>query len=272
MADLIRVAQQQTPDEIKQMVREAYSERIQQAQGGCCDSDTSNSGIACCGDSPATAYYNDGERSVGGAAAESSFGCGNPFGIAQLQPGDTVLDLGSGAGFDTFIAAQHVGATGHVIGVDFTPAMLERARANAAKLGLTSIIEFLEGDIEALPLADQSVDVVISNCVINLVPDKAQAFREAFRVLKPGGRLAVSDITLPQQLPQAMASDPTLYCGCIGGAIPEADYLHAIQSAGFTQIDVAERVPYATTSSCCGSTDLPALAYSVRVVATKSKV
>lgn len=267
MAELIRVVQQQTPDELKQMVREAYSARIE-AKSGCCDSDTGNGAVACCGDSPATTYYNTEERSVGGEAAESSLGCGNPFAIANIHPGDTVLDLGSGAGFDTFIAAQHVGATGHVIGVDFTPAMLERARSNATKLGLTNA-EFLEGDIEALPLPDQSVDVVISNCVINLVPDKAQAFREAFRVLKPGGRLAVSDITLPQQLPQAMASDPTLYCSCIGGAISEADYLHAIQSAGFTQIEVAERVPYATTSSCCGSSDLPALAYSVRVVAVK---
>ena len=161
-----------------------------------------------------------------------SYGCGNPLALAALKPGDRVLDLGSGAGLDCFLAARQVGSKGRVIGVDFTPEMLERARASAAELGLTNV-EFREGDIEALPLDDASVDVVISNCVINLAPDKDAVFREAFRVLAPGGRLMVSDILLARPASEAEQRDLALLAGCIFGSLPTADYLAKVMAAGF---------------------------------------
>lgn len=170
-------------------------------------------------------------------AAEFSLGCGNPFAFASLKPGEVVLDIGSGGGLDAFLAAQKVGSAGRVIGVDMTPAMLERARATAARNGLTNV-EFRQGEAEALPVADQSVDVILSNCVINLTEDKGQVFREAFRVLKPGGRLEVSDVVASGPLPFELQIDSAGWAGCITGALPEKEYIDLMAQVGFTDIIV----------------------------------
>jgi len=166
-----------------------------------------------------------------------SLGCGDPVTLASLVPGQTVLDLGSGGGIDCFLAAKKVGPTGHVIGVDMTAAMLEKARVNRTKLALDNV-EFRLGEIEHLPVADNTVDVIISNCVINLSPDKPQVFREAFRVLKPGGKLAVSDIVTDGPLPEDIKKSLTSWAGCVAGALDVKDYLAAIQAAGFTDAEL----------------------------------
>ena len=165
-----------------------------------------------------------------------SLGCGDPVTLASLQPGQAVLDLGSGGGIDCFLAARQVGPTGHVIGVDMTPQMLEKARLNCQKLGAENV-EFRLGEIEHLPVADGTVDVIISNCVINLSPDKPQVFREAFRVLKPGGRLSVSDIVTDGPLPEAIKASLSAWAGCVAGALDVREYTRAIEAAGF--VDVA---------------------------------
>jgi ubiquinone/menaquinone biosynthesis C-methylase UbiE len=172
--------------------------------------------------------------------ANLGLGCGNPVALASLQEGEIVLDLGSGAGFDCFLAAGRVGKSGRVIGVDMTPEMLDRVRENARRGGYENV-EFRLGEIEHLPLADASVDVVISNCVINLSPDKPSVFREAFRVLKPGGRLMVSDIVLEGELPEAIRESAEAYVGCVSGASLKADYLRAIEEAGFKDVEVLEQ-------------------------------
>jgi arsenite methyltransferase len=164
-------------------------------------------------------------------------GCGNPHAIASLKAGETVLDLGSGGGFDCFLAARVVGETGHVIGVDMTPDMISKSRANAAHAGFTNV-EFRLGEIENLPAADDSVDVIISNCVINLSPEKLRVFQEAFRVLKPGGRLAVSDVVATAQLPDEMKKDLELYAGCIAGASLMDEVEHMLGEAGFSSIRI----------------------------------
>ncbi len=170
---------------------------------------------------------------------ELSLGCGNPLENADLQPGETVLDLGSGAGIDCFLAARAVGPTGRVIGVDMTPAMLERAETARERMGLTHV-EFREGFIEALPLEADTVDVILSNCVINLTPDKAPVFREAFRVLKPGGRLALSDIVRVGEFSPALMADRGKWSECVTGAIPLADYTSLMREAGFVEIEVPD--------------------------------
>ena len=164
-----------------------------------------------------------------------SVGCGNPIALASLKAGETVLDLGSGTGLDCFLAAQQVGSEGSVIGVDFTQSMIDRARENAGRLGLTNVSLRL-GDIEALPVADASVDVVISNCVINLAPDKGAVFREAFRVLRPGGRLMVSDIVLTRPATQEEMEDMALLSGCISGSLPVGEYTDKVRAAGFQNV------------------------------------
>ncbi len=165
-------------------------------------------------------------------------GCGNPQAIAALQPGEVVVDLGSGAGFDCLLAARQVGPTGRVIGVDMTHEMLAKARANAARIGAANV-EFRLGEIEHLPIADNAADVILSNCVINLVPDKAQVFREAFRVLKPGGRLAISDVVNTKKLTPELAADKALVCGCVAGAAPVLEIEAWLRAAGFRDIRIA---------------------------------
>jgi SAM-dependent methyltransferase len=170
-------------------------------------------------------------------------GCGNPIALASLRKGETVLDLGAGAGFDCFLAAAKVGPKGKVIGVDMTPEMVEKASANAKKGGYKNV-EFRLGEIESLPAADRSVDVIISNCVINLVPDKKKAFREAFRVLKPGGRIMISDIVLLKELPTFLMQSKALYVGCLSGALLKADYLGAIKEAGFKDVKIMDETVF----------------------------
>jgi arsenite methyltransferase len=167
--------------------------------------------------------------------ANLGLGCGNPQGIAALRPGETAVDLGSGAGFDCLLAARKVGPTGHIIGVDMTHEMLAKARANAASLGAANV-EFRLGEIEHLPIADNTADVILSNCVVNLVPNKAQVFREAFRVLKPGGRLAISDVVNMRTLPAELAADQALICGCVAGAAPSTEIEVWLREAGFRDV------------------------------------
>jgi arsenite methyltransferase len=177
------------------------------------------------------------------AGANLGLGCGNPTALASLQSGEVVLDLGSGAGFDCFLAANRVGKAGKVIGVYMTTEMVEKARENASNGGYTNV-EFRLGEIEDLPVIDGSIDVVISNCVINLVPNKKRAFSEAYRVLKPGGRLMISDLVLLQELPEVIRESVQSYVGCLSGAIPKDEYVRAIRKAGFTDVGILEEVPF----------------------------
>jgi len=226
--------------EIKKRVREGYA-RIARKGKSCCD----GASASCCGGADLAATisknigYSDEELSAVPEGANLGLGCSNPVALASLKEGETVLDLGSGAGFDCFLAASRVGKRGRVIGVDMTPEMVEKARENARK-GDYANVEFRLGEIEHLPVADNSVDAIISNCVINLSPDKPQVFREAFRALKPGGRLMVSDIVLLKELPDSVKKSVAAYVGCISGALLKEDYLKAIKSAGFQQVKVVE--------------------------------
>jgi arsenite methyltransferase len=229
--------QTSTPDQIRAAVRQAYGAIATGQTGSCC------TGTSCC--SPAASSsrqlgYSDDDLATLPAGADLGLGCGNPQAIAALKPGERVLDLGSGAGFDSFLAAQQVGPTGRVIGVDMTPEMIARARANRATLGLEHV-EFRQGDIEQLPVDADSVDVIMSNCVINLAPDKAAVFREAFRVLAPGGRLAISDIVAIGDMPAALARDPVAYTGCVAGAAPVADIERMLSAAGFSDVRIVLR-------------------------------
>ena len=175
--------------------------------------------------------------------ADLGLGCGNPLAHAELREGEVVLDLGAGAGIDSFLAAKAVGPRGLAIGVDMTPAMLEKARANAAKVGATNV-DFRLGEIEHLPVADASVDVVISNCVINLSPDKRQVFREALRALKPGGRMVVSDLVLERPLPPELMRNVELYVGCVAGALVKSDFVAQAREAGFDSVEIVEEHRY----------------------------
>ena len=184
--------------------------------------------------------YSDAELSAVPDGANLGLGCGNPQAIAALKPGETVIDLGSGAGFDCFLAAGQVGETGRVIGIDMTHEMLKKARENAAKIDARNV-EFRLGELEHLPVADNTADVILSNCVINLVPDKAQVFREAFRTLKPGGRLAISDVVNQAPLPAKLKDDPSLLCGCIAGAATVAETETWLVAAGFVGVRVTPK-------------------------------
>ena len=198
----------------------------------------------CCGSAPkvaphVVAYYSEQVlQSLPDSVVETARGCGNPLALVSLQPGEVVLDLGSGGGIDCFLAAQRVGAHGRVIGLDMTPEMIELAQDNARKMGVDNV-EFRPGEMEAMPVESASVDVIISNCVINLSPDKAAVFREAYRVLKPGGRLSVSDIVKRAPLPPEVEASLDAWSRCIAGASPKEDYLAFIRAAGFTHVAVA---------------------------------
>ncbi len=181
--------------------------------------------------------YDDEQLAAVPEGANLGVGCGNPTAIDRLQPGETVVDLGSGAGMDCFLAARQVGPTGRVIGIDMTPAMLEKARTNARKAGLTNV-EFREGRIEDLPLPDESVEAIVSNCVINLSPEKERVYREAWRVLRPGGRAMVSDIVLERPLPEVVVESIDAYIGCVGGASLRSEYLDTIRRAGFSEVRI----------------------------------
>ncbi len=214
--------------ELKERVSRVYAERIKEAS-------------SCCDDGVAVEIYSP-DALEGLPDGVASFGCGNPVALASLAPGQVVVDLGSGAGLDCFLASRAVGPEGHVIGVDFTPAMLEQARRNQAKLRIDNV-SFRQGDIEALPLDDESVDVVISNCVVNLAPDKDAVFREAFRVLRPGGRLMVSDILLERAATAEEMEDLALYAGCISGSLPVEEYLGKLRAAGFEEVGYEVEAP-----------------------------
>ncbi len=212
-----------------------------QKAGSCCGSKPADAQpSSCCGEGAHARTLGYSDTDVGDVPEGSNLGlgCGNPLAIASLRPGQTVLDLGAGAGFDAFLAARAVGPTGRVIGVDMTPEMVAKARANARK-GTYANVEFRLGEIEALPVADASVDVIISNCVINLCPDKRPVYREAFRVLRPGGRVAVSDVVAREELSDEVKRDLALLSGCLSGATPEAELLEVLRRAGF--VDVAIR-------------------------------
>jgi SAM-dependent methyltransferase len=183
-----------------------------------------------------TGYTADQLAAVPAPAAAISLGCGNPGALATLRPGEVVLDIGSGGGIDAFFAARRVGSEGRVIGLDMTPAMIARARKTAEESGLTNV-EFRLGQAEAMPVEDDTVDVIMSNCVINLCEDKGRVFEEAYRVLRDGGRLAISDVVAAGPLPLSMRSDPTAWAGCVSGALPEREYLDLLAAAGFRDIE-----------------------------------
>jgi arsenite methyltransferase len=227
-------------EKIRKAVREGYA-KVAKNSKSCCS--TSN---PCCDntsdmnkESSRRIGYSEEEMSSVPEGANLGLGCGNPVALASLKKGETVLDLGSGGGFDCFLAANRVGKAGKVIGVDMTPEMLDKARENARK-GKYENVEFRLGEIENLPVADSTVDVVISNCVINLSPDKKRVFNEAFRVLKPNGRLMVSDIVLLKKLPEAVKKNVQAYVGCLSGAEMRNKYLQMMEDAGFKEVSVKE--------------------------------
>ena len=225
--------------DIRTVVREKYGAIAEGKASGCC-------GAGCgCGETEVLdqiGYRADQAQAIP-EGANLGLGCGNPLAFANAQPGETVLDLGSGAGIDCFLAAREVGAGGHVIGVDMTPAMLERARSNATKHAYGNV-EFRLGEIEHLPVADATVDLVISNCVVNLSPDKPRVFREAFRALRGGGRMLVSDLVLTREIGSELKQNVDLYVGCVAGASLENDYLRFIREAGFQDVEVVNRSRY----------------------------
>ena len=242
-------------------MRRTYEGIAQRVSGGsgaqcCC-----GQAASCCGD-PSEPQVN-GQRfyvaeelaGLPDSVVGASLGCGNPLAIASLQPGEVVLDLGSGGGIDCFLAARQVGPTGRVIGLDMTPDMIELARRNAQQIG-TENVEFRQGEIEHIPLPDASVDVVISNCVINLSPNKDAVFSEVYRVLRPGGRLSVSDMVVLGELSPVVQQDMGAWAACVGGALPESDYLSKIVAAGFEDVTVASREVIPTpwgTEACVAS-------------------
>jgi SAM-dependent methyltransferase len=262
-------------EEIRKAVRQQYGQIAREFDG---------TAASCCGPSNGRG---DGEPNVTTAQAlyetpdvselpfdvtGMSLGCGDPVTLAGLEPGQAVLDLGSGGGIDCFLAATQVGSDGHVIGVDMTADMIEKARANARKMGVENV-EFRLGEIEHLPVGDEAVDVVISNCVINLSPDKPQVFREAYRVLRPGGRLAVSDIVTRAELSPEIRQDLSSWAGCVAGATIDEQYVAAVEAAGFVDVTIEEKTMddegMATLLGLENGPTTQSVIYSARVTATK---
>ncbi len=233
---------QKQADEIRREVRKSYAQVAEVSNnGGCCGNESS-----CCGVSDDNVIntlistrlgYSQDDLDTVPDGADMGLGCGNPRAIAGIAKGETILDLGSGGGFDCFLASVETGEEGHVIGIDMTPDMISKARANSVK-GRYANVEFRLGEIEHLPVADNSVDVIISNCVINLSPEKKQVFAEAFRVLKSGGRLAISDVVAGTKLPEEIKNDSTLYSGCVAGASEVSDLQTILKAVGFEQISI----------------------------------
>ena len=230
-------------DEVKKLVRKRYG-GIAGGESGCgCNPEQS-----CCGEDVSAVNGLEAFQSFGynardvneyfGSDGVAGLSCGNPIVIAEIREGETVLDLGSGMGFDCYLASLAVGASGHVIGVDMTPEMIEKARVKLKEEGGPGNIEFRLGEIEKLPIEDESIDVIISNCVINLSPDKADVFREAYRVLKRGGRIAVSDVIALQELPEEIRDDPDMHCSCIAGALQAEEVERLMKDAGFEGIEI----------------------------------
>jgi arsenite methyltransferase len=263
-------------NKLKQMVKEKYGVIAQQSKT---DTETS-----CCGCGCSTIDYtvmadNYSELSGYMEDADLGLGCGLPTEFAQMKAGDTVVDLGSGAGNDAFVARAIVGSTGRVIGIDMTPEMIDKARANAEKMQFDNV-EFRAGDIEAMPIDDNSVDVVVSNCVMNLVPNKAQAFAETFRILKPGGHFSISDIVLEGELPDSVRKSAEMYAGCVSGAEKMTDYLDTIKKAGFANVTVQKKkaitlpdeilLEYLTKDEIDMAREQGAGIYSITVYADKS--
>jgi arsenite methyltransferase len=259
---MLNQPQQQIHEEVKARYGRIAAESQPEAVSSCCDGDTAAS---CCDTS---SLYDIDIAWLPGDVTNLSLGCGDPITLAELQPGQTVLDLGSGGGIDCFMAARQVGEAGHVIGVDMTPAMLQKANENKAKVNLSNV-EFRLGQIEDLPVESSSVDVIISNCVINLSPDKTAVFRETFRVLKPGGRLAVSDMVTLGRFTAQERGDMDAWADCITGAEDVADYVSSIKAAGFVNISVRDKgnpdVELVNALSLGGSAKL----FSARVTAER---
>lgn len=230
----------QTQDQIKDIVRQKYSEIALQDKGtnqsSCC-------GAGSCSTDVVNIMTDDYSKMEGyNPDADLGLGCGLPTQFAKIKRGDTVVDLGSGAGNDAFIARSETGEDGKVIGIDFTPAMVEKAKANAAKLGYMNV-EFRQGDIEKMPLSSNVANVVVSNCVLNLVPNKDGVFKEIYRVLKPGGHFSISDIVLVGELPESLKADAEMYAGCVSGAIQKEEYLNLIKANGFTSMTIQKEKP-----------------------------
>lgn len=229
-----------TEEELKNVVKERYAKIAEQGK-------TENAASCCGATTPSNKIYNimmDDYTGTGGYIedADLGLGCGLPTQFAKIQQGDTVIDLGSGAGNDCFVARHETGAEGKVIGIDFTPIMVEKARNNAEKMGYNNV-EFREGDIDAMPVNDNVADVIVSNCVLNLVPNKQKVISEIFRVLKPGGHFSISDIVLMGDLPEALRQDAEMYAGCVAGAIQKEEYLGHIQNTGFQKITIQKEKP-----------------------------
>lgn len=218
-------------EKVKKIVRESYAKVAKEGCSCCCDEESQKLG------------YTEEELRAVPEGSNLSLGCGNPVALASLREGETVLDLGSGGGLDCFIASKKVGESGKVIGVDMTPEMLDRARENARK-GKYRNVEFRLGEIENLPVADGSVDAIISNCVINLSANKERVFSEAFRVLKPGGRVMISDIVLLKKLPEFLRENKRAYVGCVAGAMLKEDYVALVRAAGFQEVEVVEETHF----------------------------
>jgi arsenite methyltransferase len=253
----------------KKWVRDRYGAIAAGAQTGCCAKES-------CGTEAAESVakevgYREDDLAAVPDGANLGLWCGNPVAIAGIQEGEVVLDLGSGAGLDVFLAAERVGETGRVIGLDMTDEMIAAARKNAQVGGYTNV-EFRQGDIENMPVEDDSIDLVISNCVLNLVPDKSKAFTEIFRVLKPGGRITVADIVLDGPLPSVLTQNPDAYCACISGAVSRLDYIKGLMDAGLASVKVQSEVDASDllAGDCCGSgASLKGIVTSIKVTGTK---
>lgn len=260
---------EQSRDDIKKNVREGYAKVAKQGTS-CCSSGSCCDGAGQAKTISRAVGYSEAEMNAVPNGSNLGLGCGNPLAFASLKEGDVVLDLGSGAGFDAFLAAQKVGGTGRVIGVDMTPEMIEKARRNAVK-GDYENVEFRLGEIESLPIEDGSINMIISNCVINLSPEKEKVFREAFRVLKPGGKLMVSDLVLTRDLPEELKTSIDAYVGCLAGAIKKDEYLGHITTAGFQNVKVISEASYPVDAMFEDLKNAEGSVVSIKVSAEKMK-